>query len=146
MRSRTLLRILIPLMLIVCLVGNGAFAMAASPPDIELNYIGLVSARSLLLIDDSGLAYCDTDVILRSGYTADITMSLQQSSNLLSWSDYRSWKDNDDGDIDLDTNYIEAHIFVLSGYYYRVHVTISVYDSSGQCVETVSKNSSVSAY
>ena len=105
---------------------------------VEPRYSGILRIESTLEIV-GGNAECVGVVTVKSGYTSEITLALQQCSSGGKWSDIISWDGGGDGSL-------VRHYSVRSGYDYRVRVTAKVYDNAGKYVATYDKNSNVVPY
>lgn len=75
-------------------------------------------------------AMCSDNVIIKSGYTANVTWSLQKQSQK-TWVLETTWNSTGKGEISLQKFYYITH-----GYNYRLVTTVSVYNSVGKQVET----------
>lgn len=108
---------------------------------IEPRYIGLYSLSVSVDIAAGGASTSYGYALLRSGYTADMTLELQRSSNGYSWSSVKEWTSSGSGTISLDKTY-----YVTSGYDYRTKCSLTVYNSSNSIVDNVTKYSSTVSY
>ncbi len=70
-----------------------------------------------------------------------MSLILQKSKNQVSWSDEKAWTTDGSYVVLIDKDY-----FVVSGYYYRLKLSGTVYDSSGAYVESPVTYSSVKYY
>lgn len=70
-----------------------------------------------------------------------MSLILQKSKNQVSWSDEKTWTTDGSYVVLIDKDY-----YVVSGYYYRVKLSGTVYDSSGAYSETALAYSSVKYY
>lgn len=103
---------------------------------IELRYVGLSQLFSTLEISSKGAASCCGWAVLRSGYTADVKVELQQDGNTI-----KTWKNSGSGTVTAEGTY-----YVASGHDYTVVTTATVYDKDGNVVGTPSKDSPESHY
>lgn len=111
-----------------------ASAYAPSTEVIQPRWARIYSLTASLDISASGRADCSSSVRVRdSSDSADLTMSLQRSSNGTSWTTVKAWTDSGRGSVSMDESW-----YVLSGYSYRVKATAEVYNSSGTLVESAS--------
>ena len=108
---------------------------AANPEISPLRYDNISSMLVSLVISDKGLASCDGQITLRGGASVDM------SKNQITWSDEKTWTASGSYVVTIDKDY-----FVVSGYYYRVKLSGTVYDSSGAYVESPLTYSSVKYY
>ena len=139
MKRRTLKRLLI-LTLLVILLAN-TFVSAAGSSIIAPYYEGLYHTYSSLTISDIGLTECVGKASLKGGYSGEITVTLQQSSDRVTWTGIKDWTDSGLYALSVSENY-----FVATGYYYRLKITVKVYDGSSNLVETVPAYSSIKYY
>ena len=102
-------------------------------------YTGLSTAYVDLTISSSGRSTSTGEVNTRSGYTADVTMELQQKDGSR-WEEVRTWTD-----VGADV-YLEKDWYVASGYEYRVELSIEVSNSSGRVVDDVTIHSGIVEY
>ncbi len=77
-------------------------------------YLSLIGAS---LTIDGGYATCYGSLDIYHDYATSITLTLQQSSNGVTWSNIKSWSQDFTG---IGTHYLEKNYFVNSGYQYRV--------------------------
>ena len=136
-------RQLIALILALCALASAAMpAWAASvdtPPEEPLapEYVG-ISTLIYNCTVSSGTATCTTSVHLKNGYTAYTSMRLHKSVDKSNWSNVIIW-------MSYSTT-LNKTKSVSSGYYYRTQVTVRVYDSNHNLVETVTKSSGAIYY
>lgn len=100
--------------------------------DIQPRYIGAYDVNSDLDISSSGRADIQGGVTVKSGYTADVTVTLYKDSG----SRVDSWSRSGGGDIAVQQIY-----YVTSGHDYYVTVSATIFNSSGQRVDSITKNS-----
>ena len=137
MKKRHTLRLLACL-LALCICAAPLSALAALPEDTSVSpfYTGVVTVTRSISISNSGCATCYGRIVVRSGYTADMELELQVSSDDETWSTIKSWTSSGSGTMTLDKIY-----FVSSGYYYRVLCTADIYDGDGNFVEGIAETS-----
>lgn len=70
---------------------------------------------------------------------AEVSTTLQKSSNKSTWSKVQEWLDTDSG---AGTHILSHNTNISTGYYYRLKCTISTYDTSNNLIE---KNTSYSS-
>lgn len=146
MKKRTLRSI--ALMLVVCLVIPSFFAMAGAADYAPLRYdTSSICAATLAISSSSHLAECEGVISLYSQYrngTIDATLGLCKSSDRKTWSVEKSWDYNGPGYNGTTSAFtITRNRYVESGYYYKVTLTVDVYDSNGTYIETLRAASSV---
>lgn len=125
---------------IVLALATPAYAITpetSASNDISPFYIGTVTASTALWIEPNGSATCSGDVYLKPGYTGKAVLSIQQriSGN---WETQASWSEQGKPSVTLSKTYI-----ALSGFEYKTILTVNVFDSQGNYVETVSVASTV---
>ena len=103
---------------------------------VEPRYTGITRINSTLTISAKGAARCTGEIMLRPGYTADLTVELKQDGTII-----KTWTGTGSGTISAGGTY-----FVTSGHDYVVTTTATVYDSNGKIVETPSKDSTKVSY
>lgn len=126
------------LLALCCITATLSTATATA---IEPRYTGLFGAAVSLDIASGGKSTPAVAVTLRNGYTADVTLTLQRSSNGYSWSSVKEWSDSGSTLVSIEKTY-----YVTSGYDYRSKCTVIVYDSNGSIVDNVTKYSSTVSY
>lgn len=82
----------------------------------------------------SGLAKCHGSAEIAAGYVCDFTMELQKKVGN-SWTYLDDWTENQTDWVDMSRTHSVVH-----GYYYKVVVTVDVFDESGNFVETASES------
>ena len=118
------IRTTIPAFLLLgAILGN---LMAAQAAEVMPIYIGIGSIATGLTISDDGKATCNGTVVLRSGYTADVTVELKQDGTTI-----KTWTASGSMRVPAGGIY-----YVASGHLYIVKTTADVYDSEGNWVET----------
>ncbi len=129
-------------MLLAVIMLLSIISVSATNPEISLlRYDNVTRMLVSLTISDKGLASCYGQIVLRGGANADVSLILQKSTNQITWSDEKTWTSNGSYAVSIDKDY-----FVVSGYYYRVKLSGTVYDSSGAYVESPLAYSSVKYY
>lgn len=129
-------------MLLAIVMLLSVVSVSAVNPEISLlRYDNVTRMLVSLTISDKGLASCYGEIVLRGGASADMSLILQKSKNQTTWSDEKTWTTNGSYIVSIDKDY-----FVVSGYYYRVKLSGTVYDSSGAYVESPATYSSVKYY
>ena len=132
------------LAMVLCLsmaVLPAAAAHVSEPDDPEPSprYTGLWDAYVGLDIDSNGRSTSTGEVTTYSGYTADVTMELQQKDGSR-WEEVRTWTDVG------EEVYLDKDWYVASGYEYRVELSIEVSNSSGRVVDDVTIHSGIVEY
>ena len=111
----------------------------AATETVSPRYVVLKSFFVDLSISTSGRATCSAEANVNSSYTVVITTELQQNDG--GWHTIKSQVSNEG--IRVNDNMI---YYVCSGSDYRVFGTARVYDSKGNCIETVTVSSNVISY
>lgn len=135
-RSR-LLSLLLAAILIVSVV-----PVQATSSDIAPYRFDYVASCSIALnITSKGLATCTSNIVLRRGVTAEMTVSLYKSTDKKSWDYVKSWDTSGSSALLLEKSY-----YVMSNYYYKSVLSADVYDSSGNFLENVTSESNIHYY
>ena len=133
-------RLLVFVLLVAMLATN--MLVFAADPTIDLQRYDKVSSFSVFLdISKYGYAECTGDMRLRSGATADLTITLYKSKDKTSWSKVDSWSVSGPSLLTLNDG-----CCVMSGYYYVAKLTANVYDTSGNFIEDVSLSTNIESY
>lgn len=101
---------------------------------VEPRYVGLWELSASLSISDSGKATCGGSCKIRLGYSADLTIELEQRTGS-TWETICTWTE------DGAKSFFEKTVYVVSGYDYRLTVSADVYNSSGTIIESSVVNS-----
>ena len=118
-------------------------ALAALPEETTVSpfYTGVSTVVASVDVSSSGCASAYGKFIVRSGYTADMMLELQLSSDGESWSTIKTWTTSGSGTLTLDKIY-----FVSSGFYYRTVCSADIYDSNDNFVEGIALASNSQYY
>lgn len=95
-------------------------------------YTYISSMRAELVISALGIATCEGKISSynASASTGKVVVTLQKKDG--TWQDVKSWTTTGSA-----LNTVGSDLYVVSrGYYYRVHVTGTIYNSSGTALET----------
>lgn len=136
-------KILSVILAVICISNTLIFtASAADNSTMQPYYVGISQVSASLDISSTSLgadlAKCLGLVMLYDGYSADVTLSLQRSSDKSSWTTLKDWEASGEEEVSIYKEY-----FVVNGYYYRLNIRVFVYDSNDELVEIVSKQSPV---
>lgn len=134
MKVKTVKRILC-VILTVALLMSGTSAFAG---DITPRYKGTSAIATDISISGTGKASCMASIVLYSGYTATLTMKLQQYNGSY-WTTIQTWSTS-------DSKSLSKSYYVSSGYSYRVVTSAKVYNSAGTYVEAPSVTSVTKSY
>lgn len=133
--------VLLITLLLICTVANSSVYASDSYP-IEPYYVGTSQITLSLDLNSTSLgadlAECFAIVMLYDGYSADVTLNLQRSSDKTNWKTIKSWEGSGEEEIRIDEEY-----FVVNGYYYRVGVLVYVYYENGNLAEIITKYSPI---
>ncbi len=122
-------------LLLLCVIASVSSAEMISPM-----YIGIGDIRATLIIK-SGQASCEGTVTLNStSYKADVTTTLQKK-NGSSWTYVDSWSKS--GSIHVAAG---GSATIIQNNTYRVKVSVTVKDLSGNVVETETAYSPIKTY
>ena len=112
---------------------------AAKPEEMAPYYTGAyaVSADLKMVNETLGKSESQAVAILRAGYTAEVTMTLKQIS-VGSVEELKTWNDSLSA-----TGEIKHTYYIPSGYGYTLIVSMDIYDSDGDFVETIVTNDSI---
>lgn len=94
-----------------------------------------------LNISNKGLATCISNIVLRRGVNAEMTVTLYKSTDKRNWDYVTSWDTSGSSSLVLEKSY-----YVMSGYYYKAELSADVYNSSGSFLENVTSTSSIKYY
>lgn len=132
MKKKTI-RSAIPMFLLLgILMAN---VVTAQTLQVEPRYTGVSSITSTLTISSSGGAKCSGRVLVRDGYTVDLTVELKQDGRTI-----KTWTSSGDGVVSAGGTY-----YVMSGHDYIVTTTAEVYEGR-TLVESPSVDSLESSY
>lgn len=127
--------------LVVAMLSTSMLAFAIDPMIVEPRYVNVNSCAVNLNISSKGYAACDGNLMLKSGVTADMKVTLFQSEDKSQWTAIDSWSTS--GSVSLTIN---DGCFVMSGHYYYALLNVNVYNSNGKRIEHVALESNVSYY
>ena len=129
-------------MLLAVIMLLSALPVSAANSEISLfRYDNVYRILVSLNISDKGLSNCYGKITLHAGASVDMSLILQKSTDQVNWSDEKTWVADGSYVVTIDKDY-----YVVSGYYYRVKLSGTVYDSSGAYVESPLTYSSVKYY
>ena len=132
---------LLSLLLTVVLIASVVPVQAASPDIAPYRFDNVASCSIFLSITSKGLATCTSDMTLRSGVTAEMTVTLYKSTDKKSWDYVKSWDTSGSSMLMIEKSY-----YVMSGYYYKSVLSADIYNSSGSLVESISSTSNIHYY
>lgn len=121
-------------LVLVCLIS--ATQVSAFADEITPRYVGISQFAADFVISSSGRASCYGYAHVLSGYSVDLTVSLQRDGRTI-----RSWSDSGDEDIEITGTY-----YVTPGHDYQVVVSAVVENSRGSVVDRPTMESSVVEY
>lgn len=132
--KKKLFRSSVCLLAMLMLLSNIAFA--AMPPMVEPLYDNADRVSASINISSTGCATCAGTIVLHGGVKADVTLTLQKSTNGTSWSSVKPWTTSGSYSLSINEDY-----YVMSGYYYRTKLVAKIYDSNNNLLETIQENS-----
>lgn len=132
---------LLSLLLAVILIASVVPVQAASPDVAPYRFDYVNSCSIFLSITNKGLATCTSNIVLRDGVTAEMTVTLYNSTDKKSWDYVKSWDTSGSLALALEKSY-----YVMSGYYYKAVLSADIYNSSGSLVESISSTSNIHYY
>lgn len=141
MKTKTTIRLLFLIVALTLLITS---ASAAAQPDetIQPRYTSVVQFGRGLTINSAGRADCTSFVLLDSPTdSAVLIMSLRRSEDGVTWSSEKTWSTSGNA-----TAALSESIYVLSGYYYKVNVSVTVYNEGGHYIETATGSSEIVNY
>lgn len=131
--------------LVMCLNTTPIFAESNNVRVIHDNEVvmpmnvAITLTSNNLELGSAGKLTCEGRTDVQSGYTAGVTMELQQYD--AGWRTIKTWSNSTLRSVALE----ETH-YVSSGHSYRLKLTHTAYNSSGTLVETITKYSDVVYY
>lgn len=131
-------RVLMLMLCLAMLLPVGASATQAGG-QISPRFSTVSTFKATLSINSSGYATCKGIIDMRTGYTAEVLLELQQKNGtnwetIKEWSDSGRWPD------------INDNRFVTAGYDYRLKLSADVYGAGGNLVESPVTYSSIVYY
>ena len=110
--------------------------VGAEETEIMPRFVGINMQAAGLTINEYGRATCSCSVIVKTGYSVDVTMTLEQDGVAI-----KSWTGSSTSRVDLSNPY-----YVSSGYDYQVIVTTRVSTSQGSYLCSYTTESPVKSY
>lgn len=133
----TLLSIMLTCMAPATTYAHAGFDVKAET-ECSPRYIELGSIVTTLSIDNRGTSTCSSKVTTHHPRTSiTIKMELQQKQSS-TWNTIQTWTK-----ADTTPSFFEKRYVVKSGYDYRLRVTATVYDESGNMIEQGTKCSTI---
>ena len=129
------------LILTLCLLLSSASASAVAEEPLQPRYSSIFLFGTGLEISPAGRADCTSCVTVDDDDTVTLIMSLKKSSDGVTWSIEKTWSVTGTGTVALEKSY-----YVVSGYYYRVTSTATVYNENGHYLETGNSSSATIDY
>jgi len=122
---------ILSLALVLCML-MAVSGPVASAAEAQPYYVAIGSMHANISDPVNGRIPCYGSVFVRRGYKADLTLELMQKQNG-SWDSIKSWETSGSGagTIELSKSY-----YVVSGYEYKVLVSVDIYTTSGTYVES----------
>lgn len=132
---------LLIIILVVVMLSTSISAFAINPPTVEPYYEKISHCAVFLNISSRGYAECQGNLKLRSGATANMTVTLYKSADKSKWTEVDSWSTSGASLLSITDG-----CYVMSGYYYAAMLDVDVYDSNGSLIESTSLQSNISYY
>lgn len=121
-------------LVLACIVAT--LCIVASAAEIAPRYSGIFAVNADLNVSSSGRADCYGYVMIKDGYSVDLTVALQRDGVTI-----KSWSDSGSDEVEIEKTY-----YVTPGHDYQVVVTAVVRNSGGWIVERPSANSAIVPY
>ena len=123
--------------LALCIVIAVSVTVAsAEETRVTPRFVGIDMVVAGLTINEYGRATCSCSVLVDTGYSVDVTMSLEQDGVAI-----KSWTGSGTSRVDMSNPY-----YVTSGHDYQVIVTTRVSTSQGSYLCSYTTESSVESY
>lgn len=127
------------LMILLCLAMVMPISALSDASAVAPRYQVVSKFEASLVISSNGFATCTGKSSVVPGYTADVTMELQQNKDG-AWKTIKTWTDSG-RIVSLCQNW-----YVASGYNYRVRVSADALSSSGEVIEKPEVFSAIQHY
>ena len=139
MKAKKRFRSMIAILVAACTFMTAlSISAAAEEVTVQPRYTAVINMQAGLDFNWLGGAKCTGRVNLENGYTGDLTVTLQRSTNQVLWDDVKTWTASGSETVEIDKTY-----YVKSGYYYCVELTVDAYNAAGTLIETVFLCSSI---
>lgn len=123
--------------LVLCVViAASVTVVGAEEMSVTPRFVGVDVIVANLTINEYGRASCGCSVLIRSGYSVDVTMTLEQDGVAI-----KSWTGSGSISVDMSKPY-----YVASGHDYQVIVTVRVKTAEGSYLCSYSEHSPVKSY
>lgn len=132
---------LVLIMILINSIHTSVYAETAdvkNSSEIKPDYIAITWCYNNLELKSGGKLACQGDTIVQSEYTAGVKMELQQLSG--NWTTIKTWEESG-----VEEIYLYKEWYVEKGSY-RLKLTHTARDSSGDVIETVIKYSETVDY
>ena len=129
------------ILMILCLLISSASASTVAGETIQPRYSSINLFTTGLEVSAAGRADCCAFVSVDDDDTVTLIMSLKKSSDGVTWSIEKTWSVTGTRTVALEKSY-----YVVSGYYYKVATTATVYNENGYYLETGNLSSSITNY
>lgn len=132
---------LLSIVLVLSMLLPCVSAHESSPSITPLRYSKVIEFSIDLKITSRGYAECMGELQLRSGATANMTVTLLKSTDQATWEEVDSWSDSGSSWLMVDDG-----CYIMSGYYYATKISADVYGSDGSFIEHISSHSNIKYY
>ena len=123
--------------LALCMVITASITIVgAEETEVMPRFVGVDVIVANLTINEYGRASCGCSVLIRSGYSVDVTMTLEQDGVAI-----KSWTGSGSVSVDMSKPY-----YVTSGHDYQVIVTTRVSTAGGSYLCSYTTESPVKSY
>lgn len=124
-------------MLALCIVIMVSVTVAsAEETGVTPRFVGINMQYAALTINEYGRATCGCSILVDTGYSVNVTMSLEQDGV-----EIKSWEISSSSNVDMSKPY-----YVTSGHDYQVIVTTRVSTSQGSYLCSYTTESPVKSY
>ena len=143
MKNTVLKKVMVLMLaLTMCLGCTMAFASdearRTEDPSGPAKYSYIVYCANYITVNSAGLVSCDSETDVQPGYTAGIRMDLQKLDG--AWYTLKTWSGTQSRNA-----FVAGNWYVVRGTY-RLKLTHTALNSSGQVLETVTKYSKTITY
>ena len=126
---------------LICALLLAVPAKATEEPEIMPVYDYVSTIQLVLDINSfTGYTRCKAEVITTAYRPVDLELKLQRFVDG-SWTTFKTWTASDTGNVSID-----KACFIYKDHYYRLNVKVTVYNSNGTVIETITQTSSTQWY
>ena len=126
---------------LICALLLAIPAKATEEPEIMPVYDYVSTIQLVLDINSfTGYTRCKAEAVTTAYRPVDLELKLQRFVDG-SWTTFKTWTASDTGNV-----IINKACFIYKDYYYRLNVKVTVYNSNGTVIETITETSSIQWY